>query len=162
VILVIGYGNPLRGDDGVGWVVAERLASRAGVEVVTTQMLVPELAERVAAATTVIFVDARVGTDQGSVHCDAISSRAERHPLGHVASPESLLRLAEALSSHRPPAFVVSVTGADFDFRATLSEAVLHAVPGTIQLIERLIEGDRDVVEPNTRCLREADDERGS
>jgi Ni,Fe-hydrogenase maturation factor len=44
-VLVIGYGNPLRGDDRVGWVVAERLREVAGVTAVTTHQLLPEHAD---------------------------------------------------------------------------------------------------------------------
>lgn len=140
MIHVIGFGNPLRGDDGVGWTVAEGLEICQAVEVTRTQMLVPELAERIAAATAVIFVDAGIGWDAGAVHCHAIHSRAPRHSLGHVADPEGLLCLAETLFGRRPRAYVVSVTGADFDFRHALSAPVIRAVPEAIRTIRDLIE----------------------
>ena len=46
-VLVIGYGNVLRSDDGVGWHVTERLASDArfaSVTVLQRHQLTPELA----------------------------------------------------------------------------------------------------------------------
>lgn len=101
MILVIGDGNPLRGDDGAGWEVTARLERAPGVEVTTTQMLVPELAERIGVAAVVIFVDARHGADQGAVHCEAIGGRAVHPSLGHVASPEGLL-----VSPRRSPIIV--------------------------------------------------------
>jgi len=139
VILVIGYGNPLRGDDGVGWAVTERLERAPEVDVVTTQMLVPELAERISAARAVIFVDARVGAVEGAVQCASIRGRADRCSLGHVASPEGLLGLAETLSGRRPRAFVVTVTVASFHFHHGLSARALKAVPETVQTVTQLI-----------------------
>lgn len=63
--LVIGIGNPLRGDDGVGWWLAERAArlspasrNRPALQVQSVQQLTPELAERLALARRVLFVDA--------------------------------------------------------------------------------------------------------
>jgi len=43
--LIIGIGNPLRSDDGVGWVVAEQLTrdSDASSDVLTVYQLTPEL-----------------------------------------------------------------------------------------------------------------------
>jgi hydrogenase maturation protease len=45
--LIIGYGNPLREDDGVGWQVADQLLknSEGSIKVLTAHQLTPELAE---------------------------------------------------------------------------------------------------------------------
>ena len=60
--LVIGYGNTLRGDDGVGPRVAEAIHQLAlpGVRALVCPMLTPELADPISRAHTVIFVDAAV------------------------------------------------------------------------------------------------------
>ena len=67
-ILVIGYGNELRGDDGIGPRVAEAVAARnhPGVRVRIVCQLVPELAAELAEARTVIFVDALMDPDGGA------------------------------------------------------------------------------------------------
>jgi hypothetical protein len=47
-VLIVGYGNPLRGDDGLGWRAAERLRTviqDAGVEILALHQLTPELME---------------------------------------------------------------------------------------------------------------------
>lgn len=58
--LVIGYGNELRGDDGVGPKVAEAVEAwkLAGVSVLALRQLTPELAADLAVVRRVIFVDA--------------------------------------------------------------------------------------------------------
>src|SRR5579859_558099 len=59
-IVVAGYGNPLRGDDGVGWRVAEAVAEKWGERVcaLTGQQPTPEWAPVLAAADIACFVDA--------------------------------------------------------------------------------------------------------
>jgi len=60
-ILIIGCGNPLRGDDGLGWVVADCLAAvltDPAVEIVRTHQLTPEMAESFTSAKLVVIVDA--------------------------------------------------------------------------------------------------------
>ena len=61
-LLVIGYGNTLRRDDGVGPGVAEAVAALGlpGVQTLACALLTPELAEPVARAGMVVFVDAAV------------------------------------------------------------------------------------------------------
>ena len=46
--LIIGYGNPLRSDDGFGWHATQKLTIQlhyADVEIITRHQLTPELAE---------------------------------------------------------------------------------------------------------------------
>ena len=58
--LLIGWGNGLRQDDGVGLLIAERVEgwSRPRLEVLAIPQLTPELASRLAEAARVLFVDA--------------------------------------------------------------------------------------------------------
>ena len=70
-ILVIGYGNSLRSDDGAGCRVADIVASwdLPYVRSLTVHQLTPELAEPIAQSDLTIFVDACVsnnGSDFGS------------------------------------------------------------------------------------------------
>jgi len=69
-ILVIGYGNTLRRDDGVGVRAAEMMAADsrfADVEVLTAYQLTPELSLDIATASLVVFVDADVRGLPGSI-----------------------------------------------------------------------------------------------
>ena len=56
--LVIGIGNPLRGDDGIGWRLAAGLAARPGLAVRCQQQLTPELAAELAAVERLLLLDA--------------------------------------------------------------------------------------------------------
>ena len=68
-MLVVGYGSALRSDDTAGRYVAEAIERRAlpGVTVSTPTQLVPELAELIARATRVVFVDASVAVGDVTV-----------------------------------------------------------------------------------------------
>jgi len=56
--LVIGIGNPLRSDDGIGWRLAALLPAQPGLAVCCRQQLTPELAAELAVVQRVLFLDA--------------------------------------------------------------------------------------------------------
>ena len=82
--LIIGIGNPLRGDDGLGWDVAGELSSelrRDDVQVLATHQLTPELSDLVSRAELVLFIDATRSEDPGNDEMPAgFASRAARAP----------------------------------------------------------------------------------
>jgi len=94
--LVVGYGNALRRDDGVALRVAAAVASLglAGVHVETAHELLPELAELVARAERVVFVDAAV--DATGVKVRRVEPAAARAALTHTAGPGGIVALAAA------------------------------------------------------------------
>jgi hypothetical protein len=77
-LLVIGYGNELRGDDGVGPAAARAVAAwnEPGVQGIATHQLTPELADAIAGAEEVVFVDARIGAGEVVVQQVTLSSTA--------------------------------------------------------------------------------------
>jgi hypothetical protein len=71
--LVIGYGNPLRQDDGLGWHIAHglnALAARraiAPLSVIASQQLRPEHTVAIASSSAVLFVDAACQRNPGQL-----------------------------------------------------------------------------------------------
>ncbi len=110
-VLVIGYGNPLRGDDGVGPAVVRRLQLAAGDTAMEAMQLLPEHIEAVARAGLVVLVDAGVDLSPGEVRCRLVEAPvASRHAVDlHELSPEradqggsrSLRALPRLLVGHR-------------------------------------------------------------
>lgn len=105
--LLLGIGNTLRGDDGVGSRVLELLAAKAkkaaneanaaegnGVRLVVAQGLLPELAMEIARAPRVVFVDADVRVRHVTLERLA---QEDARTAGHAWSPESLVVLARGL-----------------------------------------------------------------
>ena len=63
--LVIGYGNELRQDDGVG-PRAALLMARLGLQAMAVHQLTPELVERISQVEQVVFVDAGMDATSSS------------------------------------------------------------------------------------------------
>jgi hydrogenase maturation protease len=150
--LIIGYGNPLRGDDGIGWrvvqAVAEALLDTANV--LTVHQLAPELAEPISRARVVVFVDAAVEGEPGEVIYFALDGDAGWQPAlqpieSHLTTPGALLAIALDLFGRRPPAYIVTVVGESFELSESLSPAVEAAVPEAVWRVIALAERAKDV-----------------
>ena len=134
-VLIIGYGNPLRSDDGVGWRVAEELErklSGRGVEVITRHQLTPELADMVRGSMVVLFVDAECDGLPGTVTCSRVRPLAPTDPFSHQLSPGAVLGLAQELYGKIPPAFTFSICGECFEVGETLSPQVTENLTGLV------------------------------
>jgi hydrogenase maturation protease len=90
--LILGIGNTLRGDDGVGPFVLSLLANR-GYTLRATHGLLPELAEDIAAHARVVFVDADLTVHEVSLTPLGVGARDALH---HFA-PVTLVKLARKL-----------------------------------------------------------------
>ncbi len=140
--LIVGYGNPLRGDDGVGQAVARAFADEAavdGVEAVACRLLTPELAERFAAAARVILIDAAAGLEAGRVSVIPLQAgQAPSSSLGHHVDPRELLRMAQRLYGRSPEAYLVTVAASSLELGEGLSAPVAAALPEVIATVRRL------------------------
>ena len=137
--LVIGFGNPLRRDDGLGAVVANAIGHRLDAAVLAPQQLLPEHTDIVRRALSVVFVDAvRSAEPPGTVTCTAIRP-AEYPSYGHVLTPVDLLCLTRQAYGWVPKAWLITVAGESFAFGTQLSPAVLAAVPKVIELVETIL-----------------------
>lgn len=108
--LVIGYGNTLRGDDGVGYRVAEAVEDWAEVDAYPCHQLTPDLAALLADQERVFFVDASLPQDPHSpLILTRLDPSAPAAPTftGHHSSPLALLTLAEQLYGHSPLAYTL-------------------------------------------------------
>lgn len=141
-VLIVGFGNPLAGDDGAGYRAAELLAARLHrpeVRVLALRQLTPELAEETARASLVVFVDASIEIRPGAVDCCRIRPAAAAALFSHHLSPEALLELSHRLYGHCPEALLFTVGARSFTGPA-LSSEVEQALPSLVGQIEELIQ----------------------
>lgn len=141
-VLVVGYGNPLRGDDGVGWRVAETVATDprlAGAHIMTAHQLLPELAMEVGDAGLAVLVDARVGEPPGSISVTHVAPCAERGAFAHHLTPAALAGLALAVAGRSADVVVVSVGIGSTEPGTGLSHAVADAVPSVREVVADLV-----------------------
>ncbi len=141
-VLIVGYGNPLRGDDGVGPEVARRLAAEfqdPDIEILTELQLKPELAELMSQAEIAIFIDARAGDQPGEVRIEEVVPNEPERTFTHQFAPPMLLMTAQVLYSRIPRTFLVSIGGKNFELSEGLSEAVRSAMPEVLATVRRLM-----------------------
>ncbi len=136
--LVIGYGNTLRRDDGAGIRVAEAVAELdlPGVRVITRHQLVPELAEPIASARAVVFVDA--GTDATGLMELRPLAPATNPILNHAIAPPSLLALSRQIFNHCPPAWAIAIPVEDLGYGDGLSHRARIGIHAALAQIRRL------------------------
>lgn len=141
--LVIGYGNPLRQDDGVGPAAAALVAgwNRPNVSGIAIAHLAPELADQIAQADRVIFIDASLESAGGVPRLQPIGPRERITPaLGHVCDPRTLLALAQALHDAAPDAWLLTVPAFAFGLGEGLSAQTRAALDQALALIADLLD----------------------
>ena len=160
-VLVVGYGNTLRSDDGIGWRAASLLADDprlrddprlGGVEVLAIHQLAPELALDFSRVSLVILIDAGADNPPGEISVQSLAPDVDAGvsggapgathgpgaPSHHVGPPE-LLALARALYGAAPAALVVRVGVAEMEIGEALSPAVSAALPAVADVVVGLI-----------------------
>jgi len=140
-ILVIGYGNTLRGDDGLGPHVAGMIGALglANVKIRIVQQLLPELAADLAEVRRVHFIDACLGDAGEDVRLIAIHPAGGATVTGHVADAQGLLALTQAVYGRVPQAWLVSVPGEQFELCESLSAAAAANARLACRTIHELI-----------------------
>jgi hydrogenase maturation protease len=140
--LVIGYGNALRRDDGLGWHAASCLARDerlAGATVLQRHQLTPELAVDISRASFVVFVDASRGP-AAQVAVDPVTPAAVAAiPWSHHVDPAILLALARDLYGRAPDAVAVSVGVASVAMGGRLSHVLQRLLPEVVDTVARLV-----------------------
>ena len=141
--LIIGYGNPLRGDDSLGWEIAKRLATsiqNEPVEVLALNQLTPELSEPISEVELVVFIDASHAGKLGSWTCETVEPNATSSPtLGHHLTPMSLLAYTQNIFKASPRALLVSIAGESFDYRQELTPSAAAALPAVEQFVRETV-----------------------
>ncbi len=134
--LIIGVGNPERGDDGAGIAVARVLKERVGpgVRVVELGLEAFGLIDLLRSARSIIVIDAaQSGAAPGTIH--RFDARSAPLPAGvfrcastHDLGITNAIELGRALSLLPEEIVVFGIEGEHFTRRASLSPAVEAAV----------------------------------
>lgn len=149
-LLILGYGNPDREDDGVAWHILSALASALGlvppdsyedefpnspqIDFSFALQLTPEMAEDIMAYEYICFVDAHTGNIAEPVRLIDVESEFQASPFTHHLTPQSLLSLCETIYRRKPEAALLSVLGHRFLFSRQLSKETARLVPQAVEL----------------------------
>ena len=146
-ILVIGYGNPLRSDDGAGPAVAARLERDprlAGADIRSEHQLTPELALDASGASLLVLVDADAASEPGRVTVRRLEPAGESGTAWtHHLDPSGLVGLARELWGAAPPVVVVSVGPVSLEVGEQLTPVVAAAVEQAADAVAQVVEAHR-------------------
>lgn len=144
-ILVIGYGNPGRLDDGLGPALAEAVEAMnlSGVTVDSDYQLTVEDAAAVAEHDAVIFADAAVDGD-GPFYFRPIHAETDSSFTSHSVRPEAVLGLAQSLFTAETKGYALGIRGFEFnEFGQRLSDRAQENLAAAIDFIRSiLLEGN--------------------
>jgi hydrogenase maturation protease len=137
-LIIIGFGNPLRGDDAFGFTAAERLIQQLKdpeIEIHSLHQLWVELAEPVSRAERVVFLDASAETAHGELHRQKLepSKTATPETFTHHLTPEVLLAAAKVIYGRAPEATLITVGATRFEFGEPMSPEVEAATESVVQ-----------------------------
>jgi hydrogenase maturation protease len=161
-IIVVGLGNPLRGDDGMGWYAVDRLAEifhEKEIEFVKCRELMPEFSEKISKAKYVLFIDA-------SVKSEGITQKGKGETIGemkivasenhssvetHQLDPGGLLAFSSALYGKTPEGIMLTVKGESFEYVEKLSKKVQQSVLSLITRAREILNQWRENLQVETR-----------
>ena len=142
-VVVVGYGNALRCDDGLGWHAAELLADDPrveGAEVLQRHQLTPELALDISLASLVVLIDASSRLPPGELSVERVEPAVGVGPSGsHHLTPATLVALAHELYGLAADVLVVSCGVQSLEIGDGLSPVVEAALPTLVDTVVELV-----------------------
>ena len=149
--LVVGLGNPILGDDGVGWKVAgkieQQLSPDQSIAVDCLSLGGISLMEHLIGYDRAILIDAFVSDEEiGSIHMmklkDMPNYSAFHISSTHDTSLQNAIELGRSLGAHLPEDIIVIgiATRRIYDFSEELSRPVAEALPQAAKIVLDLLE----------------------
>ncbi len=146
-VLILGYGNTLRGDDALGIHAAHALhelyCTDGGIRVLATSQLTPDLAEDISQAQMILFIDAAASGLPGEIHSEEISLADEKVRFTHHWTPRTLLMLSKQLYGRAPLAMTLTMAVASSEIGVGLSQEIEHRLPQLLERAKAIVSGWR-------------------
>jgi hydrogenase maturation protease len=140
-VLVIGYGNPGRLDDGLGPAFAAAFEELGvpGVTVESGYQLAVEDARTLADYDVVVFVDASL-TAPDPFSFERVEPKASASFSSHIVEPGGVVALAQQLYKAKTEAYALGIRGHAFDeFGETLSAQAQANMAAALAFLERVV-----------------------
>lgn len=151
-ILILGFGNADRQDDGVAWYILVGIAKKLGLkppqepgepfetyqddlDIQFMLQLYPEMAENLDKYDRVYFIDAHTGEIEQEISFQEVKPQYQQSPFTHHFTPQSLLSIAKTIFDRSPQSFLLSVRGYYFGFDRNLSSRTAQLCEEAISLL---------------------------
>jgi hydrogenase maturation protease len=146
-VLVIGYGNPGRRDDGLGPALADRLEAlgRSGVTVDSDYQLSIEHAELAASQDVVVFVDAATDVeDRAPFYLRPVHPSPDTSYSSHSLSPPAVLHLAAQCFGSHARGWILGIRPVDLDsFAEGLTQEGEQNLEAALEALLAALQSDR-------------------
>lgn len=145
-ILLYAYGNPGRGDDGLGNAFIQEMdrwiaeTNRQAIDTDSNYQLNIEDASVIAGYDMVIFIDASKG-DINDYHFDQIRPHASQTFTTHSILPSSLLALCNELYNRTPLVYLLQIKGYQWEFGEGLSPNASQNLKNALLFVQTTIDG---------------------
>ncbi len=149
--LIVGLGNPILGDDGVGWRIAQSLQENVAlppdVEVICLALGGISLMEALVGYERVILVDSITThrAPNGTVTLHKLAE-FENPAYGHMSSAhdtslQNALKIGRELGAQLPEEIMVVAIEAEkvYDFSEELTPTVAAAIPKSVEMIQKIL-----------------------
>lgn len=155
-LVILGYGNPSRGDDALGPLLLDRIAAlaashpgRSAPELITDFQLQVEHASDLEEADLALFIDAGVSCPP-PWRLERLRALQDVGYTTHALSPSAVLAVfRQVYGKEPPPSFLLTVRGERFELGEGLSTAATVHLESAAGLMERLLaDPDEGVWQP--------------
>lgn len=152
-ILVYGYGNPGRMDDGLGNAVIEELEKWAkeekleNIDFDSNYQLNIEDAENIAPYKTVIFVDASEEPIDGFILTEVDPNDAKIEFTMHAVSTSYILDLCRKMYNRTPKTYLLHIKGYEWEFKEELSPKGSENLKNATKFLKELLKNINKVEE---------------
>ena len=140
-ILLIGYGNPSRGDDALGVLLLEQLSTAClqNVEVLTDFQLQIEHALDLRNRQLVLFADAAVANTVPIVF-KQLQAVIDNSYTTHAMTPASVMQVYQEIEkSSPPPCFLLTMQAVQFGLGDELSVTAVGSLQLAVDFVEKLM-----------------------
>ena len=145
-LLLYGYGNPGRQDDGLGIALAEEINAWAKerfpgkVEVDTNYQLNIEDAEKISHYQMVVFADASQESIESFTFTPVAPSKATIEFTMHAMSPSYIIYLCQDLFKKQPECFLLHIKGYEWEMKEGLSDDAKINLQSSLRFLKGKIE----------------------
>lgn len=151
-VLIYGYGNPGRNDDGLGVLAAleiEKWINSNNIEnarVETNYQLNIEDADEILGNDIVVFVDATINEDVINYRLSEVQPEGKTEFTMHAVSPGFILSLSQTLSDKTPKVFLLEIKGYDWEFIEKTSLKAKENLKKAISFLKEIIEKPEQLI----------------
>ncbi len=151
-ILIYGYGNPGRQDDGLGNAFVEKLQAWAkeqkldSIEFDSNYQLNIEDAEAVSDKDLVVFADAST-EDIEDYLLTPVNASTKVAFTTHAASPGYIVDLCKQLYDRIPATYLMHIKGYDWAFKEGLSEKAVQNLNKALEYLKQELKDPKKMIE---------------